>query len=93
MPQRQEEPKLHKEKHKPLSPEEESIGKEIVNATYFDHKALGPGLFEKVYKVRLCHIRTKDSFFVKRQLDIPIVFENNIFEEGLGQCANNKRWN
>ena len=83
MPQRQEDSKLHKEKYKPISPEEEAIGKAIVNAAYIVHKALGPGLLEKVYEVCLCHVLTKDGFFFKRQLDIPIVFENIIFEEGL----------
>jgi len=83
MPQRQEDTRSHQEKYKPLSPEEEAIGKAIVNAAYIVHKALGPGLLEKIYEVYLCHVLTKDGFFVKRQLDIPIVFENIIFEEGL----------
>jgi len=83
MPQRQEDSKLHKEKYKPLGLEEEAVGKAIVNAAYIVHKALGPGLLERVYEVCLCHVLTKDGFLVKRQLDIPIVFENLIFEEGL----------
>jgi GxxExxY protein len=42
-----------------------------------------PGLLEKVYEVCFCHILTKKGFNVKRQLDIPIVFEGIQFEEGL----------
>ena len=67
----------------PLSSEEETIGKAVVNAAYKVHKALGPGLLEKVYEVCFAHVLTKEGFFVQRQLDIPIVFDDIIFEEGL----------
>jgi GxxExxY protein len=30
-----------------------------------------------------CHVLTKEGYLVKRQLDIPIIFENMIFNEGL----------
>ena len=83
MPQRHEDSKFHKEKFTILPLEEEAIGKTIVNAAYIVHKALGPGLLEKVYEVCFCHVLTKNGYFVKRQLDIPIVFENMIFNEGL----------
>jgi hypothetical protein len=43
-------------KFKPLTNEEESIGKAIVNAAYIVHKELGPGLLEKVYEVCFCHV-------------------------------------
>ncbi|MBI4647212.1 MAG: GxxExxY protein [Bacteroidia bacterium] len=74
---------MHKENFKPLSDEEERTGKLIVNASYEVHKALGPGLLEKVYEVCFCHILTKDGCIVKRQLDIPIVFDGIVFSEGL----------
>jgi GxxExxY protein len=67
----------------PLTYEEEIIGKAIVNAAYKVHKELGPGLLEKVYEVCFCHVLSSSGFLVKRQLDIPIVFENIVFEEGL----------
>jgi len=66
-----------------LSPEEEAIGKAIVNAAYVVHKELGPGLLEKVYEVCLCHELRKAGFEVKRQLDIPITFDGLVFDEGL----------
>jgi len=66
-----------------ISPEEEKIGKAIVNAAYTIHKKLGPGLLEKVYEVCFCHVLTKNGYFIKRQLDIPIVFDGIVFEEGL----------
>lgn len=67
----------------PITPEEETVGKAVVNAAYRVHKELGPGLLEKVYEVCFCHVLSRDGFFVKRQLDVPIVFENFIFNEGL----------
>lgn len=75
--------KVHKMNYSPIGPEEEVIGKAIVNAAYTVHKALGPGLLEKVYEVCFCHVLTKNGFFVKRQLTIPIVFDTILFDEGL----------
>ena len=83
MPQRLEDSKIHEEKFFPLSDEEETIGKAIVNAAFLIHKTLGPGLLEKVYEACFCHVLTKNGFLVKRQIEIPIIFENIIFEEGL----------
>ena len=67
----------------PIPLEEEAIGKAIVYAAYVVHKALGPGLLEKVYEVCFCHVLTNNGYDVKRQLDIPIVFDYIIFNEGL----------
>jgi GxxExxY protein len=67
----------------PITPEEEAIGKAIVNAAYTVHKELGPGLLEKVYEVCFCHVLSREGYKVKRQLDVPIIFENLVFEEGL----------
>ena len=66
-----------------ITPEEDRIGREIVNAAYEVHKELGPGLLEKVYEVCFCHVLEKNGLKVKRKLDIPIVFDGITFEEGL----------
>src|SRR5674476_255260 len=66
-----------------ISEEEDRIGKEIVNAAFHVHKQLGPGLLEKVYEVCFCYVLMQKGFEIKRQLDIPIVFEGLVFEEGL----------
>lgn len=66
-----------------VSQEEDRIGKAVVNAAYHVHTALGPGLLEKVYEVCFCHGLSRNGFNIKRQLDIPIVFEGIYFEEGL----------
>jgi len=72
-----------KKSYLPLSIQEETVGKAVVNAAYIVHKALGPGLLEKVYEVCFCHVLSKEGFHVERQINVPIVFENLVFEEGL----------
>ena len=77
---------MHKDMNKdyePISEQEEEIGKAIVHAAYLVHKELGPGLLEKVYEICFCHILEKMGYDVKRQLDIPIVFDGITFSEGL----------
>jgi GxxExxY protein len=68
---------------KEVSEEEDRIGREVVNAAYQVHKELGPGLLEKVYEVCFCHVLSQKGFKVKRQTDIPIIFDGLVFEEGL----------
>ena len=68
---------------KPLSKKEEDIGRAVVNAAFTVHKELGPGLLEKVYETCLCHELVKKGLSIKRQLDIPIVYDGITFEEGL----------
>ena len=69
--------------YKPLSKIEESIAEKIVDAAYTVHKILGPGLLEKVYEVCFCHELSKRGLQNKRQVDIPIVYDGLIFNEGL----------
>lgn len=67
----------------PLPNEEEEVGRAVVNAAFYVHKTLGPGLLERVYEACFCHVLSEKGFSVKRQLDIPIVFGDITFEEGL----------
>ncbi len=69
--------------YKPLSKREESIAEKIVDAAYTVHKILGPGLLEKVCEVCFCHELSKRGLQNKRQVDIPIVYDGLIFNEGL----------
>ena len=69
--------------YKPLSKREESIAEKIVDEAYAVHKILGPGLLEKVYEVCFCHELSKRGLKYKRQVDIPIVYDGLIFNEGL----------
>lgn len=61
----------------------ERIGKLIVDAAFQVHTSLGPGLLEKVYEICFCHELTKRGLDYKRQVDIPIVYDNLRFDEGL----------
>jgi GxxExxY protein len=54
-----------------------------VDSAYTVHKNLGPGLLEKVYEICFCHELSKRGLQYQRQLDIPIVYDNIIFDEGL----------
>ena len=67
----------------PLSQKEEEIGKQIVNSAFKVHSQLGPGLLEKIYEVCLAHELKKAGLNVQRQIDIPIVYDGLLFEEGL----------
>ncbi len=53
-----------------------------VKAAYAAHKALGPGLLEKVYEVCFCHELSKRGLEYQRQVDIPIVYDGIVFDEG-----------
>ena len=65
------------------SDKEEAIGKAVVNAAFKVHKALGPGLLEKVYEACVEYELKKAGFNVKRQVKIPIVYDGITFDEGL----------
>ena len=68
---------------KPLSDREEFIAERIVDAAYTVHRALGPGLLERVYEACLCHELSKRDLKYQRQVDIPIAYDGMIFDEGL----------
>jgi len=61
----------------------EEIARKIVDAAYTVHKALGPGLLERVYEVCFCHELAKRGLRYARQLDIPITYDGLLFNEGL----------
>ena len=61
----------------------EEIARIIVNSAYKVHKELGPGLLEKVYEACLAHEISKAGLDVKRQIDLPIIYDGIEFSEGL----------
>lgn len=75
--------KSHKREFDPIPEDLEIIGKKIVDAAYTIHKALGPGLLEKVYEVCFCRELIKRELNYLRQVDIPIIYDGITFEEGL----------
>ena len=66
-----------------MSKREELVAQKIVDAAYIVHKPLGPGLLEKVYEVCFCHELSKRGITYKRQVDIPIVYDGIVFQDGL----------
>jgi len=66
-----------------LREEEEAIATKIVNCSFVVHRALGPGLLEKVYELCLAHELRKCGLGVARQLDVAIEYDNIVFDEGL----------
>jgi GxxExxY protein len=61
---------------------ENEISKQIVDAAYKIHTALGPGLFESVYETVMAHELTNRGLKVVRQQAIPVVWENIHLEAG-----------
>jgi GxxExxY protein len=54
-----------------------------VDAAYLVHKNLGPGLLERIYEVCFCHELTKKGLHPKRQIELPIKYDDMVFNEGL----------
>lgn len=67
----------------PLSDKEETIASKVVDSAYVVHKVLGPGLLEKIYEVCFCHELAKRGLRYQRQVDLPVVYNGIIFDEGL----------
>lgn len=61
----------------------EAIAKVIVNSAFKVHKELGPGLLEKVYEACLAYEISKAGFEVKKQVEVPIVYDNVKLKEKL----------
>jgi GxxExxY protein len=68
---------------KTLTEREESIAQQIVDSAYTVHRKLEPGLLEKVYEVCFCHELSKRGLAFQRQVDIPIIYDGIVFNEGL----------
>jgi GxxExxY protein len=62
--------------------EPNEITRQIVDAAYKLHAALGPGLLETVYEVTLAHELQKRGLRVRRQVPIPIEYNGLRFDEG-----------
>jgi GxxExxY protein len=70
---------------------ENSIGTEIVGAAMTVHSALGPGLLESAYKFCLAHELSKRGLAIRKQVSIPIVYNDLVIENGyrIDLIANN----
>ncbi len=72
-----------KREFRKLSESIEGVAKQVVDAAFTVHYKLGPGLLEKVYEVCFCHELNKRDLKFQRQVDVPIVYDNLYFKEGL----------
>jgi GxxExxY protein len=61
---------------------ENEIGKIVVDAAFQVHNRLGPGLLESVYETTLAYELRKRGLKVRRQVAIPIRYDDIEFEEG-----------
>ncbi|MBA2411035.1 MAG: GxxExxY protein [Gammaproteobacteria bacterium] len=61
---------------------ENGIARAVVNAAFEIHSRLGPGLLESVYEAVLCYELSRKGLSVKRQVPIPVVYDNIRFDEG-----------
>ena len=61
----------------------DEVARAIVDCSLRVHKALGPGLLEKVYEACLSHELEKAGYQVERQVAVPIVYDGLAFDEGL----------
>jgi len=66
-----------------ITEREELIAEKIVEAAYKVHKALGPGLLERIYEVCFCHELKRAGLSYQKQVDIPIKYDGIDFDEGL----------
>ncbi|MBM4285997.1 MAG: GxxExxY protein [Deltaproteobacteria bacterium] len=56
---------------------ENDIAREIVDAAYKVHTALGPGLLESVYEAALAHELQKRGLPVNRQVPFPVIYDSS----------------
>ena len=60
---------------------ENEVAREIVDAAYKIHRMFGPGLLESAYEAMLAHELQKRGLRVRRQVPIPLVYEDLRVEE------------
>ncbi|MBB6326887.1 GxxExxY protein [Algoriphagus iocasae] len=61
---------------------ENEISYKIRGAIFKVYNSLGPGLLESTYEVALAHELLKDNLIVRRQVGLPLVYDNIKMEVG-----------
>ncbi|MBX3265881.1 MAG: GxxExxY protein [Acidobacteria bacterium] len=59
-----------------------SITEKIIGCAIKVHRALGPGLLEKTYEVCLAHEIVKEGLVVRRQVELPVVYDGLRLDAG-----------
>jgi len=60
----------------------ERVGHAIIGSAIKVHTALGPGLLESAYETCLCYELEKQRLPIRRQLSVPIRYEELLIENG-----------
>lgn len=61
---------------------ENELSYTIRGAAFKVHTALGPGLLESVYETALAYELEKEGLDVKRQVGVPVVYEDEKMDQG-----------
>lgn len=67
----------------PIPAEVERVGKNVLDAAYRVHSALGPGLLESVYETCLVHEIRASGLNVETQVAVPVTYKDMRLEGGL----------
>jgi len=62
--------------------EEQELTGKILKCAYEIHSALGPGLLEKVYEECLSYELVANGLYVRRQLELPVIYKDIVIESG-----------
>ena len=68
------------------------IAREVVDAAYRIHVALGPGLLESVYEVVLANELQRRGLDAVRQQPIPIIYDGRQFEVVFERTSSYRIW-
>lgn len=66
----------------PISSGTEKVGKQILDAGFKVHTALGPGLLESAYEACMLHELQQNGLDVKAQTKLPVTYENIKLDAG-----------
>ncbi len=58
------------------------VAREVVDAALQVHRALGPGLLERVYEAVLAYELGRRGLDVRRQMPVPVVYDGRTFDVG-----------
>ncbi len=58
------------------------VAREVVDAALQVHRALGPGLLERVYEEVLAYELGRRGLDVRRQMPVPVVYDGHTFDLG-----------
>ena len=79
--------------HEPIPQRTEDLTKQVVDAAFAVHSALGPGLLESVYETCLAYELKKRRIPFQRQVLLPIVYDGVTLDANLridflvGECV------